>query len=157
MVIIVELVTLFTLLYISRKDLNKIFHFRRNSLFAGVVVGVVYSLLIYIGKQTSVGVSTIHQFINGIKVPFFILYIIYPLVIAFAEEFIFRYFIASRLGVIFAAVLFTILHWRPNFPALLFLPVFILALSQSWLFNKTKSLIPLIIVHLFVTYALLLL
>ncbi len=157
MVIVIELIALIFFLFISRKDLKKIFLFKRNSLITGVAVGVMYSLLIFIGKHTSIGAGTINQFINGIKVPFFVLYIIYPLVIAFAEEFIFRYFIASKLGVIPTAVLFTILHWRPDFPVLLFLPVFILALNQSWLFNKTMSLIPLIIAHLFVTYSLLLL
>jgi len=157
MVIIIELIALIAFLFISRKDLKKIFHLKKNSLIKGIIIGIIYSLLIFIGKHTSIGASTINQFIHGIKVPFFVLYIIYPLVIAFAEEFIFRYFIASKLGIILTAILFTILHWRPNFPVLLYLPVLILALSQSLLFNKTKSLIPLIIVHLFVTYSLLLL
>lgn len=158
MVIVVELIALVFLLFVLRKELKKIFVFNKETLIKGVLFGCFYSLIIYISKQTSLGSSVINQFISGIKeTPFFIIYIIYPLVIAIAEEFIFRYFFAKKLGVILAAILFTVLHWRPHFPTLLFLPVFIIALNQSWLFNKTKTLIPPIIVHLFVTYSLLLL
>lgn len=158
MIVIVELIALIFFLFLSRKDLKKIFLFSKKTVINGILIGCFYALTVFISKQTSFGSNVINQFINGIKeVPFFVLYFIYPLVIAIAEEFIFRYFFAKKLGVFFAAILFTALHYRPYFPTSLFLPVFILALSQSWLFNKTKTLIPPIIVHLFITYSLLLL
>lgn len=158
MVIIIELLAFILFLLLSRKGLKKIFFFTQSSIINGILIGCFYALIILITKKTPFGSGVINQFIGGIKnVPFFILYIVYPLVIAFAEEFIFRYFMSKKIGVLLAALLFTALHWRPNFPTPLFLPVFILALTQSWLFKKTNTLIPLIIVHLFVTYSLLLL
>jgi len=157
MVIIIELIALIIFLLLSRKDLKKIFFLSKETITKGILLGLVYSLLIFVSKQTALGSDVINQFIRGIQVPFFVLYIIYPLVIAVSEEFIFRYYIANRFGVYLAALLFMLLHWRPNFPTLLFLPVFIFSLSQSWLFNKTKTLFPTIIIHLFVTYSLLLL
>ncbi len=158
MVIIVELIALIIFLLLSRKDLKRIFFLNQSSIIRGILIGCFYALIIFIAKKTPSGSSIINQFISGIKeVPFFVLYIVYPLVIAFAEEFIFRYFMPKKIGVFFAAILFTVLHWRQNFPIPLFLPVFFLAFSQSWLFKKTRTLIPLIIVHLFVTYSLLLL
>jgi membrane protease YdiL (CAAX protease family) len=155
MLILVELLALILFLLLSRKDLTEVFRLSKDSLIKGLFLGLFYVSCIFITKHTQFGSSVINQFIAGIKLSSFVLYIIYPFVIALSEEFIFRYFISQKIGWLSAAVIFTILHWRTTFPVALFLPVFLFALSQSWLFKKVKTLVPLILTHLMVTYSLL--
>lgn len=156
MVVLIELIVLTWFLYLSKRDLKKVFRVNKSTIIQGVLMGLVYALVVFLSKQIPLSAEIINQFINGIQLQSFVLYLIYPLAIAVAEEFVFRYFVTKKLGVFPSAILFTVLHYRPNFPFSLFAPIFLLALSQSWLFNKTKSLVPPIIAHLFVTYSILL-
>jgi membrane protease YdiL (CAAX protease family) len=157
MVVLIELIALILFLLFTRKNVRKVIFINPRSLTLGIFFGLVYSLIVYFSKQTDLGKSIAIQFIQTIGLQSTLLYIIYPPIIAISEEFIFRYFIPDKFGVFLTACFFAILHWRPNFPILLLPSIFLFALSQSWLLNKTKTIIPLIIVHLFVTYSLLLL
>jgi len=156
MVVLIELIVFIWFLYFSKKDLKKVFRVSKSTIIQGVLMGCIYTLVVFLSKQIPLSAEIINQFINGIQLQSFVLYLIYPLVIAISEEFVFRCFVAKKLGVFPSALLFTALHYRPTFPISLFIPIFLLALSQSWLFDKTKSLVPPIIAHLFATYSILL-
>lgn len=157
MVVLIELIALILFLQFTKKNVSKVIFINPHSLALGIFIGLIYSLIVYFSKQTDLGKNIAIQFIQTIGLQSTLLYVIYPPVIAISEEFIFRYFIPNKIGVILTACLFTILHWRTNFPILLVFPILIFALGQSWLLNKTKTIIPLITVHLFVTYSLLVL
>lgn len=155
MIVWIELIALILFLLFTKKNIRKVIFVNPHSLALGICLGLVYLLIVYFSKQTNLGKSIAIQFIQTIGLQSTRLYIIYPMVIAVSEEFLFRYFIPNKFGVFLTACFFAILHWRPNFPILLLLPIFLFALGQSWLLNKTKTIIPLIIVHLFITYSLL--
>ena len=157
MVVLVELIALILFLVFSKRDIRKIIFVNPRSLTLGIALGLVYALLIHLSKQTNLGKNVAAQFIQTIGLRSILLYIIYPPIIAVSEELIFRYFIPNKFGVLLTACFFTIIHWRPNFPILLMLPIFLFALCQSWLLNKTKTIVPSTITHLCVTYSLLLL
>lgn len=156
MVILVEFVALVFFLIQTGKNIRQIISINKSSILWGLSFGILYSLTIFLAKHTHFGSSILNQFIGGIRLQYFTLYVVYPLIIAFSEEFIFRYILVKKFGVLFAALIFTALHWRPNFPILFFIPVFLFGLCQSKLFNKTKSIWSPIISHLLATYSLLL-
>ena len=156
MIILIEFIALVFFLIRTGKNIKQIIFINKSSILLALSFGILYSLTIFLAKHTHFGSNILDQFIGGIQLPYLILYIIYPFTIAFSEEFIFRYIFVKKMGVLPAALIFTALHWRPNFPTPLFIPVFLFGLCQSRLFNKTKSIWSPIISHLIATYSLLL-
>ena len=156
MVILIEFVALVFFIVKTGKKIKQIIFINKSSILFGLSFGILYSLAIFLAKHTHFGSNILNQFIGDIKLPYLILYIIYPFTIAFSEEFIFRYIFVKKCGVLPAALIFTVLHWRPNFPVTFFIPVFFFGLCQSRLFYKTKSIWSPIISHLMATYSLLL-
>ena len=154
-VVTVELAVLVFFLCLERRNLKDLLVFKKPPVVKGLLVGLLYLAIIFASKQTNIGAAILKQFVGGIQLNWIELYFVYPVVIALSEEFVFRYFLPKRIGFILATVIFTMLHWRTNFPAALFVPVFLFGLSQSWLSNKTKSLWPPVIGHLMVTYSIL--
>jgi membrane protease YdiL (CAAX protease family) len=156
MVILIEFIALVFFLIRTGKNIKQIVFINKSSILWGLSFGILYSLTIFFAKHTHFGSSVIGQFVGGIKLQYSALYVIYPFTIAFSEEFIFRYIFVKKMGVLPAALIFTVLHWRPNFPIPFFIPIFLFGLFQSWLFNKTKSIWSPILSHLIATYSLLL-
>jgi membrane protease YdiL (CAAX protease family) len=86
---------------------------------------------------------------NGIGIAFFA--IIAAVVAPLAEETFFRGFLLQGIGkrlkfawaAIISAAIFSLAHFSPSG----LVPIFILGLMLAWLYNKTKSIWPCIVVH----------
>ena len=139
----------------SRKKFNALFDFSLCSLLYAFAFSLLYTAFIFIIVETALGRETLSEFIFGISLESFILVLIYPLVIAVSEEYVFRYFLDSKIGITAGTMIFTLAHWRPIFPTPMFLLVFIFGITQAYLYKKSGGLTAPILAHLAATYALL--
>ena len=158
-IIIIEIFLSIVSLYFIGKKVFHYFHFTKKSFLLTFIYSVLYFLVIYLVKNTYFGQEIFRKFIQQSIVHGSIWTLtIYPIIIAFSEELFFRlYFRSEKINMLLAALIFTILHWRPGyFSTLMFLILFIFALIQWSLLKKTKSLWSVVITHLVAFYSLLL-
>lgn len=112
--------------------------------FFGVFFLVLISSLIFhfLGINDQQNVKEVVRSLPLISVPFAIFFA--PV----AEEFFFRGFLSKKIGILFSAIVFSLLHFA--YGSIVEIAVaFVIALFFSYLFIKTKSLWPSIIAHSF--------
>ena len=153
--IIAECAGIIICFFAGYKKSKGLFSFSRRTLLYTLLFSCLYVVFILAISSTTAGEDTFREFVFGVSLEPFILLLFYPLVIAVSEEYIFRYFLESKIGTAFGTMIFTVAHWRPDFPPLMFLFVFVFGLVQVYLFKKSGGLWAPIIGHLAVTYTLL--
>lgn len=156
-VIIVEIILSALSLYLIGKKVSHFFHFKKKAFWLSILFSAIYCFVIYIVKDTQLGQEVFGEFIrHGIARQSIWTLAFYPIIIAFSEELFFRLCLTERMSAYSAALIFTVMHWRPEgIPWLMFPILFAFALAQWFLLKQTKSLWPLVIAHLFASYALL--
>jgi len=158
-VIIIEVLLSTISLYFIGKKVFHYFHFTKKSFLLTFIYSVLYFLVIYLVKDTYLGHEAFGKFIQqSIAHGSIWTLTLYPIIIAFSEELFFRlYFRSEKINMLLAALIFTVLHWRPDyFPTLMFPVLFVFALVQWSLLKRTKSLWSVVITHLVALYSLLL-
>jgi len=158
-IIIIEIVLAAISLYLIGKKVLHYFHFTKKAFLLTLIYSVLYFLVLYLIRNTYLGHEVFGKFIQqSIAHGSIWTLTFYPIIIAFSEELFFRlYFRSEKINMLLASLIFTALHWRPDyFPTLIFPLLFVFALMQWSLLKKTKSLWPVIITHLVACYSLLL-
>ena len=158
-VIIIEIFLSIISLYFIGKKVSPYFYFTKKSFLLTFICSILYFLVIYLVKDTYLGQEAFGKFIQqSIAHGSIWILTLYPIIIAFSEELFFRlYFRSEKINMLLAALIFTALHWRPDyFPTLMFPVLFVFALVQWSLLKRTKSLWSVIIAHLVALYSLLL-
>jgi uncharacterized protein len=130
-------------------DIKKVLLLATAVTALGLAISIGYEVLMQeLGWGTSDDTYLLFN-ANGIGIAFFA--IIAAVVAPLAEETFFRGFAFQGLkkrygsgwGIFLSALLFSLAHMSPSG----LVPIFILGLMLAWLFNKTRSIWPCIIVH----------
>ena len=99
---------------------------------------------------TPIGQYALAPFVEKGLVPGGMWFLIaYALILVLSEELFFRIYLSKKILPLLAALLFSAAHWRPDhFPVLMFPILFLFAVMQGWLLQKTSSLWSVTITHL---------
>lgn len=152
-IIILEIITALLCLYLIGKKSFHFFHFSKRGFLLTILYSIVYFIVIYLVRDTYFGYESFGKFAMELSAPVFLLLSVYPIVIAFSEELLFRLYLSERFNIFVASILFTVLHYRPGFPNLMFVVLFVFAIAQCVLFKSTKSIWSVVITHLVATYS----
>lgn len=146
--------------FLMRRHIASYLRFEKRTIAFVLIYGSIYATALYLMRGTYLGTNALIPFTTEQIVQGSVLFLIlYALALVTAEELIFRVYTHYRqVHTLIAAVLFSVVHWRPeHFPMLMFPILFVFALMQSSLLKKTHSFIAVFGAHLIALITLVLL
>lgn len=146
-------------LYALGKNIVPYLRFTKKTLLLTCVYAAIYVGAIFLLQNTVVGEQALAPFVDRGLVTGSVWFLLaYAITLVFSEELFFRIYLSKKIHTVLAASIFSVAHWRPDsFPILMFPILFIFALLQQSLLQKTTSLWSISIAHITVLTTLIIL
>lgn len=157
MIVIIEFTIFLFHIFFTKVNIKKLLEINFRSVVSGISLGLFFFFSIFLLSLIPNINHVFTRFISGVHLDFGFIFLFYVLAVAFSEEYIFRVTLPKYTSQTISLILFTIFHFRLDFPLEMFLFVFLFGFIQTLFWTKSHSFVALVISHIFTTISLFLL